>query len=128
MWQPYFDKIFVINLAKREDRKDQVIELLTEYGISAFIYEAYEHTIGYLGLVQTMQELFKECLEKGYERILVFEDDVNFVVPTETFHTTMNKCVEDLKKLNWGLFYLGIQHCKAFTGFTTENLLPVRCL
>lgn len=124
-WQNYFDKIFVINLPKRTDRLQRITEVMNEYGINAFVFEAIEHEDGRIGLATTMKKLFIECLEAEYKNILVFEDDTEFLECPEVFHQTMNKCVNDLMTIHWDMFYLGVQHCQMFSMFRTPNLLPV---
>lgn len=130
-WRTYFDDIFVLNLRKRTDRLQRITEMIAQYGFDYTVYEAipYKESLPKnkwcLGLVQTMQKLFTECLNAGYERIIILEDDAKIVVSPETFHGTMNKCVEDLRNINWGLFYLGLQACLPFKGYMTKNLLQV---
>lgn len=124
-WRTYFDDVFVLNLPKRQDRLQRITEMIAQYGFDYTVYEATEKGKGFLGLIFTMQKLFSECLRAGYERIIILEDDAKIVVSPLTFHDTMNKCVEDLKNINWGLFYLGLQACLPFKGFMTKNLLHV---
>lgn len=122
MWVDYFDKIIVISLPEREDRLQDVVELLNKYEIPFFVFEAIKHDKGALGLAATMKALFTNCIMLGYERILVFEDDIDFVVPCGTFHETMEKCVDGLKSTGWGLFYPGVQLSRPFVSRLTENL------
>jgi len=124
-WQRYFHHIFCINLKKRTDRLERVQYIFQEYGIDATIYEGIECEKGAVGLVLTMKKLFTECLDNGIDRVLVFEDDVKMLHDPYTFHNTMNKCVEDLKRVDWQQFYLGTQHPKPFFRWETENILPV---
>lgn len=126
-WQGYFDKIFVLNLPKRVDRLQRVTEIMNEYEINAFVFEAIEHEKGALGLVATMKKLFADCLESEFERVVVFEDDVEFLECPEVFHQTMDKCVVGLHSMQWQIFYLGIQHVRGFGHFRTPNILPVNC-
>lgn len=124
-WRNYFSDVFILNLPKRQDRLLRITEMLSEYEFAYTVYEATERPKGFEGLIFTMQKLFSECLSAGYERIIILEDDAKIIVPPSTFHDTMNKCVEDLKDINWGIFYLGIQACLPFKGFMTPNLLHV---
>lgn len=127
MWHDYFNKIIVINLPEREDRLLETSTLLNEYEIPYFVFEATKHTNGALGLVSTMQRLFSNCIMLGYERILVFEDDVRFLEPKESFNSIMDKCVDGLKSTDWGLFYAGVQLARPFTGKLTDNLFRINC-
>jgi len=124
-WQEYFDAVVVINLKKREDRLLRITEMLSEYNIEASVFEAIESNVGYVGLIRSIKTLFKDCLSRGYERVIVLEDDCKFVVSRETFDNTMNKCVDELKKYTWGLFYLGVQACLPFKGWRGDCLVEV---
>lgn len=126
-WQNYFDAIFCLNLAKREDRRNRMLEQFEVYGIGAKFWESYYHEKGYFGLVVTMKHLFEYCLDKGYEKILIFEDDAKIMHPPDEFHRYMEASVNDLKNVHWDLFYLGLQHVKRFRRWVTPNLLPVEC-
>ncbi len=125
MWQDYVQKVIIPNLAYREDRRDRIIEMLYEYGIEATIWSAIKHDKGELGLVLTMQEIFKWCLDEGLERVLILEDDCEILTNPYDFHFTFNKCCDDLKDVNWDLFYLGVQQPMVFDKWVTQNLLPV---
>jgi len=124
-WQKYFDKTFVINLAKRTDRKERMQGIFEEYDIEGEIFEAVDIPKSFLGLVETTKLLFEKCLEHNYNNILVFEDDCEFLVSPEIFHETMTKCVEDLKTIEWDIFYLGLQHPRPFLNWKTRNIFPV---
>jgi GR25 family glycosyltransferase involved in LPS biosynthesis len=124
-WQKYFDKVFVISLKKRQDRRDRMIEIFEEYDIEGEIFEAIDIPKSFLGLVETTKNLFKSCLDAGFKNCLVFEDDCEFLVKPELFHETMEKCVEDLKTVNYDIFYLGLQHPRPFLNWRTRNLLHV---
>lgn len=124
-WQSYFQKTFVINLAKRTDRKQRMQEIFEEYDIEGEIFEAVDTPKSPIGLVETTKAIFEYCLNNGCDNILVFEDDCEFVEPPEIFHITMEACVNDLKNTNWGIFYLGLQHPRPFRNWQTKNLLQV---
>ena len=124
-WQKYFNGTFVISLARRQDRRTRMSEIFEEYDIEGEIFEATDIEKSPLGLVDSTRRLFEYCLEKGYSNCLVFEDDCEFLESPEVFHQTMAKCVEDLKNINWQIFYLGLQHPRNFLQWVTPNILPV---
>lgn len=127
MWTDYFQRIVVLNLPHRKDRLERTTEIMNEYGIEFEVFQAIEYEPGFMGLVMTMQKLFNECLLQGVERLLIFEDDVEFCHQPEVINDTMDKCVEGLKGLDWNIFYLGLQHVRPFRTFITPNILPVNC-
>lgn len=127
MWTEYFDRIVCINLPERFDRWYDVTEVFKEYEIEVERYEATKHTEGYRGLILTMKALFRDCLDKGYERILVFEDDVYFTEPKEVLNQTMSDCVEWLSENDWGTFHLGLQHVRLFDKLIAPHVLRVNC-
>lgn len=125
MWQQYFDKTLVVSLEHRSDRREKIDAQFFEYGIEYEYYPAIRHDRGAYGLMLTMKQLFKECLDAGLNNVLVFEDDCKIIEPLEIFNLTMEGCVNDLKNIQWDCFYLGLQHTRPFGAFKTYNLLPV---
>lgn len=107
-WIDKIDQIFCINLLKREDRWLQFMQQAEQYSIPFIRYSAIEDSSGAEGLRLTMVKLFTECIEKGYENILVFEDDCLFVECEEIFHNTMNHVVDNLPE-NYIMIFLGCQ-------------------
>jgi GR25 family glycosyltransferase involved in LPS biosynthesis len=119
-WQSFFDKIYVINLAKRKDRLLQVTEEMDKYGIEFDLVDAIEDTeSGARGLRDTMIKIFTEALENNYERIFVFEDDAMWL---EDPNPILNAAVEQLPD-NWHLLYAGVQATKGFKYRHSANLL-----
>ncbi len=125
IWQEYFPHIFVPNLIERTDRFERMKDMLWDYGIAANFWDATKNADGKLGLITTMKEIFKWCLEHNLERVIILEDDCDIVVSPQEFHSTMGKCCEDLDKINWNMFYLGLQHPERFNHWQTPNLLRV---
>jgi GR25 family glycosyltransferase involved in LPS biosynthesis len=122
-WTDYFDEIYLVALP---ERLDQAIKELKKYNIPFKIFDADKQPgNGLYGLLRTMTELFR--LNQDKKRILVFEDDVDFVQDPNMY---MPACVEQLEKLQrWDLFYLGINmdnDNNLFSHFTDKNILPVK--
>lgn len=80
-----FDKVFLINLDSRPDRLEIMDCHLKEHGIEYERFQAIKDANGIKGLILTMQKLFKLCLDKGYQNILVLEDDAEMLFPAVPF-------------------------------------------
>lgn len=125
MWHNYFDKIYLINLAFRKDRLESSTKILNDLEIPFELVEAiHDKEFPCRGLVKTMQGIMFKALEKGYEKILIFEDDIEVLVSKDILNETMNNCVQQLPE--WNLFYLGCNVAGGLTEFYSENLLPIR--
>lgn len=118
-WTKYFDQVFLINLPHRHDRLMSSMAELKKFEINFERFEAIPNMDGRQGLYDTMMELFKLSLKRGYKRILVFEDDLTFLVdPTEV----MTKVIEQIPEC-WDLLYLGCNHTVPFQKKWSENIL-----
>lgn len=123
MWTNYFDKIFLINLPNRFDRLALSYNELSKYGIQYELVRAIKHIDGREGLYQTMMNIFSDSLKFGYERILIFEDDILFLNDPNEY---MPLCIEQLRWIFWHTFYLGVNPTKyPFAKFTSPNILPL---
>lgn len=123
-WTNYFDAIYLINLLKREDRLLQMAEQFSNYDIPYKRVGAIEKHKGAEGLRDTMLDIFNEAQEKGYENILVFEDDAKFVLQKQLVDETMGKVIKQLPE-NYMMCFLGGQPTGGYTRFHSPNLLPV---
>lgn len=107
-WVDKIDDIVVLNLPHREDRLLEFAKMMEEYEIPFRRIEAMSKPNGAEGLRDTMVKLFTEALEKGHKKILVFEDDAQFVVQKEWVDIVMNEVVDNLPEL-WLMCFLGCQ-------------------
>ena len=118
----YFDKIFVVNLNRRKDRLDSFDSQSKK---NNFIYERYEafdvseipypynicdktlnHTnvpLGAVGCYISHFMILEKSIELGYEKILIFEDDV---ILTDNFEEKIMDIMDRIDK-NWDFLYLG---------------------
>lgn len=124
MWTHFFDAIYLINLPHRTDRREQATRELGHFDIPFEVWTAHRHTDGKTGLSQTLHELLTHALSNNMQRILVFEDDVEFLKDPNDY---MLKCQMQLLALKeWDLFYLGINSHVPFDDQMSENILRVR--
>lgn len=120
MWSSFFDKIFVISLLREgTDRLLNTLRQLEKYDIEVEVFEAVHNEVGVIGLRDTMIKLFHVCMEKGYDNILVLEDDINII---EDINYYMPICLDQLP-VTYDLLYLGAYVVKPFKDRYSENLL-----
>jgi len=129
------DRIFIINLKYRKDRKDHAMQQMSEQGISNFesldairptseevnewcptychdwkysfpSMERFEHyRISALGCLKSHLGVVALALSRGYERILILEDDVKFMRPWSSLQACWPQDEFDI-------FYLGGGHIR----------------
>lgn len=122
MWATFFDKIFVISLINRKvDRLISALKQLKEFDIEAEVFEATYNEVGIIGLRDTMIRLFSQCIEKGYQNVLIFEDDISII---EDINLYMPLCLGQLPK-DYNIFYLGAYVVNPFKNRYSENLLEL---
>lgn len=116
-WHSFFDAIYVINLPKRTDRREQVVKEMNLYGIPYSIWPGIEMEDGAQGIKKTLIDIFENSLNNHYKNILVFEDDVKFL---ESPNAIMPYCLEQLPE-DYDMFFLG---CNPFKGFNEDYSMP----
>lgn len=78
----FFDDVFCINLKKRNDRREQATAEFHKVGLekrAVFIYGEDNKKDGRIGLQTTLHKIFSYAIESKLDRILIFEDDVQFI-------------------------------------------------
>ncbi|NP_001123548.1 procollagen galactosyltransferase 2 precursor [Danio rerio] len=129
-----FDEIFLINLKRRFDRRERMLNTMAVLGLEATLVDAVDgktlntsqlQALGiemmpgykdpYSGRVLTRGEIgcflshhftWKQVLERGLRHVLVLEDDVRF---EPRFKRRLQTIMKDVEKtqLNWDLIYVG---------------------
>ena len=140
-----FDKIFIINLKHRTDRKEFIINQLEKQNINKNDYEFFEairpnidevniwnknfcshHTtdlyrIGCLGCLVSHVSVIRAALMRGYKNILVLEDDTEFTDNLDKLYTYSQQIDN-----NYDMLYLSGSHMKSTTPIT-NNVHKVNC-
>jgi glycosyl transferase family 25 len=106
------EHIYYINLEHRKERNIQFLEELTNMNIiPTTSYERfpaiYHKTFGGVGCGRSHIAVLEDALEKGYNQIMIFEDDFTFVVSPSVFYDKMEKLTEkeyDVCMLSYHLF------------------------
>lgn len=106
-WQnpyDYFDCVYLINLDSRTDRLQQATAELKKGDITHVVrIPGVAHESPATGCHLSHAKIFEDAICKGWDRILIFEDDVEF------FPNAHNNIINALYELpsNWDMFYLG---------------------
>jgi len=103
----FFDAIYCINLDNQVQRWQEVQGRFQALGITHRVrrFSAIETPESHhIGCTLSHRKLVEEAKTKGFENILVFEDDVIF--HTEALQYLKNSLTE-LKNQRWNVFYLG---------------------
>lgn len=86
------DKIFYINMEKRKDRRSEIELELNNFNLPFERFEAIEtNGFGILGCGKSHLAVLKLAKERGYENILILEDDFTFTVTKEFFEQSLTK-------------------------------------
>jgi GR25 family glycosyltransferase involved in LPS biosynthesis len=91
------DKIFYINLDKREDRRAEIEAELTNYDLidKAERIEAIPRPHqGILGCTMSHLKALKLAKERDYEYVLILEDDFQFMISKEEFEKELKTLFE----------------------------------
>lgn len=102
----FFKDAYVINTAKREDRRQSFESMLIRENIGVVKrFEAIVDLIdGAWGCAQSHLAIIRMAKEQKLENILIFEDDAQF---TDSFSKLIEPTLLELKSLDWNFFYLG---------------------
>jgi len=103
----YFDEMYCINLDERTDRWEHAQKEFEKAGIKDRVirFSAIKDNDGRVGVIKSNLGIVKLAKKKGLKNVLVFEDDVEFIVdnPQEILTESINQ----VESLDWSLFYLG---------------------
>jgi GR25 family glycosyltransferase involved in LPS biosynthesis len=94
----YINKIFYINLDKRQDRKEEIELELKNYSIfdnSERIQAIETPGQGILGCTKSHLNAIKLAKERSYENILILEDDFQFIISKEEFENQLQTFFEN---------------------------------
>jgi glycosyl transferase family 25 len=114
--QNFFERIYVINLPERADRRRAVIQELEDFGISPSsgkveIFPAIRPTnagafpnIGILGCCLSHLEVLRQAQKRGLSNVLILEDDVCFSKRLKIEETQL---IAQLTSMKWDMIHFG---------------------
>jgi hypothetical protein len=113
----YFEGAFYLNLDKRTERKEAFEMRSSQIGLKAERFSATQLGEGdvpnplqnkdwhiKISCTYSHFEMIKEAKKRGLKNCLIFEDDCVF---EPNFIEKMKVCVEELKQIEWDMFYMG---------------------
>lgn len=112
----YFQKVYVINLASRADRRQEMEQQLAGLGLALAhplvqLFTAIRPeepggfpSLGARGCFMSHLEVLRSARARRLERVLIVEDDLNFV---PGFSRRIPALVGNLATSDWSLFYGG---------------------
>ena len=110
----FFDRVYVINLKSRVDRRVEMTEQLQRIGLNLesrniALLEAVKPTdpagfpsAGARGCFMSNLQLLREARESKCSSVLILEDDLNFC---DDFLPRFNAVAAFLETVDWGMFY-----------------------
>ncbi|HZZ42642.1 MAG TPA: glycosyltransferase family 25 protein [Tepidisphaeraceae bacterium] len=112
----YFERIYVVNLPARSDRRQEMVRELGKIGwpvrggkLEFFDACRFEErgefpTLGARGCFMSHLSILREARSLGLKNVLVLEDDLMF---TGALLAGEQKLVEELERVEWGMVHLG---------------------
>lgn len=103
----FFDEMYCINLDDRTDRWEHAQKEFEKVGILDRVkrFSAKREDDGRIGIINSNLAIVKMAKSKGLNNVLVFEDDVEFIVDYPEKY--LKKAILQIGNLDWALFYLG---------------------
>jgi hypothetical protein len=119
----YFDEIYCINLDERTDRWEHAQEEFRKAGILDRVirFSAIRDADGRLGVIKSNLAIIKIAKEKKLKNVLIFEDDVQFIVDNP--QDVLAKTIQQIGNIKWHLFYLGANTHQKLTKFKPNLIL-----
>lgn len=118
----YFDRIFYINMSKDVARNERILAQFSQFGITNFeriegvqltslpssekyrnfIKGDMKYRLGQLGCKEAHLNCIKIAKQRGYERVLILEDDITFLQDPNQLFTQNQEILHD-----WDVLYFG---------------------
>ena len=117
-----FDNIYCINLKHRNDRWENCHNQFEKFGMVVERFDAINGKLvapngvgtllpGEVGVIRSNYNIIKDAKEKGYKKIMLFEDDVELCDDFDEIFMLHYEHTPD----DWGFLYLGGNHVGGLT-------------
>lgn len=102
--------IFIINLERRTDRREHMIEIMNDMGVTDYefvepvLVENYDVTPNELSLIMTVKSILEVAKGRGLDTCFIFEDDVVMNFSSEFVVEKIEKAIQNLPH-EWDMLY-----------------------
>ena len=129
-----FNRIYIINLPYRKDRKKEMVKSLQKIGLDInderiVFFDAIRptelagfRTIGAHGCFMSHLEILKDAYNHSYGNILVFEDDLDF---SSDFCNRISQTTTCLSDSDWDIYYGGYTEYDKLPDVPGEHFLDM---
>jgi len=90
---------FVVNLERRKDRLESITKEMKWIEWDFEVFNAID-TNSYMGITLSHIEIFKICEERGYDRVMVIEDDSIFMPNSKEIINKIDEFIFDFDLIN----------------------------
>lgn len=115
---------FYINLEKRKDRNEHVLNELKKIGINGKRFNAVVTKDGAVGCTLSHIRLLEIAMKEDYEQIFICEDDITFL-DKEKLINSITKFNENIK--DWDMLLLGGNVLKPYNNINNYCLKITNC-
>lgn len=115
MINSFFDKIYCVNLDQRTDKWEVCSKIFSDEGLVVERFSAVDGKQlpargrllpGELGCSASHANILRDMIKNNYSKILVLEDDVEFVKHVQAVFMEKHESIPD----DWDMLYLGGNH------------------
>ena len=101
----FFEGIYCVNLEKDTKRRERCQNIFNHLGVPVTFIKGIQDEISNKGCLASHKFIYNLALQKGYKRIIIFEDDI---IPTKEITLDRIKyCTDFMEKYPWDIFYFG---------------------
>ncbi|MGE9551486.1 glycosyltransferase family 25 protein [Erwinia amylovora] len=121
------EKVVYINLKKRSDRNESILNQLRAVDVSydkIVRFEAIESSPGYIGCAKSHQAALTLAFNENWENVLIIEDDTAFNLDEESI-CRANNFLNMLKTTVWDVAMLAANYYKVDTFNYSNSFLKV---
>lgn len=123
-----FDRIYIVNLPERTDRRREMEDQLVKVGLGGhprvMFFPAIRPnaagefpSIGARGCFSSHLAILQDAAQQGLQRILILEDDLDF---SRDFNARIGALCARLQQSDWGVFYGGYELLQPLAGPDAE--------
>jgi len=119
--------VLFINLEARKDRLEQVLKQFGDLGVNAERFNAIKTKSGVIGCTMSHIKCLEIALERGYDQILVCEDDIEFL-NKDIFIDSITKFSQNPELMaKWDLLFISGNNAPPFDKITDYCVRTTNC-